>query len=170
VIAGGRIVRQRRPPETARILRAVGDLAEVGWVGGGTRANVARVRALGVEITGWMPHERAMHELEGSIVYLHWTEWDGQSIAVLEAIARDVVVVASDIPPNRELLASEQLCRTEAEAIALVRQVLQDPATQRRLLDAQRSLGESHGAAAMVQGWIDVYRRAIAGGTSVAQA
>ena len=44
--------------------------------------------------------------------YLHWSEWDGQSLAILEAIARDVVVVASDIPANREVLGPRQVCAT----------------------------------------------------------
>jgi glycosyltransferase involved in cell wall biosynthesis len=162
VVSGGRLVPERRPVEAAHILREVHDVAQVRWIGGGDPAAEARLVALGVEVTGWLPRTEAVDEIAGASAYLHWSACDGQSIAVLEAMARDVVVIASDIPANRELLSPFQLCRSPLDAAAKLRRVVEDPDLREELLDAQRGLRQQHGASRMVQGWLDVYRSTIA--------
>jgi glycosyltransferase involved in cell wall biosynthesis len=162
VVSGGRLVPDRRPEEAARILREVHDVAKVRWVGGGEPAEEAGLEALGVEVTGWLPHAGAVDHIAAAQAYLHWSACDGQSVAVLEAMARDVVVVASDIPANRELLSPFQLCRTPREAAVKLRRVVQEPDLRDELLDAQRVRRRRHGASGMVQGWIGVYRSTIA--------
>ena len=162
VVSGGRLVPDRRPEEAAHILRAVGDVASVGWIGGGDPEAEARLAALGVEVTGWLPHAEAVDRIGDAWAYLHWSACDGQSIAVLEAMARDVVVIASDIPANRELLSPFQLCRTPDDAAAKLMKIVEDPGLRAELVDAQRRLRQHHGASRMVQGWISVYRSTIA--------
>jgi glycosyltransferase involved in cell wall biosynthesis len=163
VIATGRIVPQRRPDAAARILASVADVADVAWIGGGGGGGAygSRVRAAlaadGVELTGWLPREALLDELARAIVYLHWTAWDSRSIAILEAMARDAIVVASDTDPNRELLDPRQICATEADAIALVRHVLADSEFAAELLAAQVDRRRVHSAAEMVAGWLGVY-------------
>lgn len=163
VIAGGRIVRQRRPDACAAILGAVAEFAQVAWVGGGgeetpwTRAAREQLREAGAEPTGWVGRERWLSELERARVYVHWTSCDGLPLSVLEALASDTIVVASDIPPNREILGGEQVCATQEEAIALVERILVDDALASRLLEAQRERRRHFSAHAMVAAWLDVY-------------
>ena len=168
VIAAGRTVPQRRPAAAARILAAVSDLASVGWVGGagGARgeAGQAALREAGVELTGWAPRDQVLEQLADATAYLHWTEWDGLPLTVLEAMAQDAVVVASDIGPNREVLGPGQVRASEEGAVALLRDVLGDPAVAERLLAAQRRRRRDYGAARMVDGWEAIYRRLAAGG------
>jgi glycosyltransferase involved in cell wall biosynthesis len=164
VVSGGRLVPDRRPEEAAHILREVRDVAQVRWIGGGGPEAEERLAALGVEVTGWLPHTEAVDRIAGSWAYLHWSACDGQSVAVLEAMARDVVVIASDIPANRELLTPFQLCRTPGDAAAKLRRVVEDPDLREQLVGAQRRLRQEHGAGRMVQGWIGVYRSTIARG------
>jgi len=161
VLAGGRMVGSRQPLRAAEVLRSLTDVAEVRWLGGGPAAIERAVEAQGVPTTGWLPHVEAMAELGRATAYLHWTAADGQSVAILEAVARDVVVVASDIEPSRELLGDVQLCRNESEAAALLRRVVAEPDLRARLLADQRARCATHGAEAMVQGWTDVYRQSI---------
>ena len=74
-------------------------------------------------------------------------------------MAQDVVVVASDIPANRELLGPRQVCRTEEAAVELLRAVITEPALRADLLAEQRSRRTRHGADRMVTDWLGVYRR-----------
>jgi glycosyltransferase involved in cell wall biosynthesis len=158
VIATGRLIPQRRPEACARILARISAEAEVAWVGGpGDASGEQALNAAGIPVTGWLPRDAAVAEVERATVYLHWTAGDGQALSVLEAMAHDVVVVASDIPPNRDLLAAEQLRDDEEGAIELIRRVLSDPETARRLLESQRRRAAQHGARRMADGWIDVY-------------
>jgi DNA-binding transcriptional ArsR family regulator len=85
-----------------------------------------------------------------------------EGLPVLEALARDVVVIASDIPANREVLGPAQVCADEAGAIALVEAVLRDGAVRERLLAEQRSRRSRWSADQMLTGWTAAYERALA--------
>jgi hypothetical protein len=56
------------------------------------------------------------------------------------------VVVASDIGPNRELLGTDQVRATEAEAVELLRAVLADRTLAAKLLAEQRRRRSRYGA------------------------
>jgi len=90
-------------------------------------------------------------------VYLHWSAWDGLSLAVLEALAHDVVVVASDIPANRDVVGAEQVRGSEEGAIELIRAVLGDAGLRERLLAGQRERRGQWSAERMGDDWAGVY-------------
>jgi glycosyltransferase involved in cell wall biosynthesis len=152
VVAMGRVGPQHQPERACRILRAVSDRATVLWIGGPAPS------LHGVRATGWLSRAGAVSALADATIYLHWTAWDGLSMSVLEALARDVVVVGSDIPPNREVLGAEQVCATEREAIRLIAALLASPARWTASLHAQRARSSAFGAARMASEWLTVYR------------
>ena len=164
-VAAGRLIAQRRPHACARILAAVADAGEVRWLGGGGHEGAwgeeARAALEGAEvaITGWLPRESLLEEIAAAKVYLHWTEWDGMPLSILEAIAADTVVIAVRTEPSAEILPDAQLCDTEEEAIGLARRVLTDPDLERRLLEGQRARRNRHSARSMVDAWLEVYSR-----------
>jgi glycosyltransferase involved in cell wall biosynthesis len=163
VVAGGRLVESRRPAASARILRELRDVADVRWIGGGGQPSALdEVRELGIEVTGWLPHSEAAAQISSATAYLHWSASDGQSVAVLEAMARDVVVIGSDIPANRELLDRSQLFEREEDAVQMLRRVVESPELQACLVASQRKRGAAHGADRMVQAWTEVYDQLLA--------
>jgi glycosyltransferase involved in cell wall biosynthesis len=159
VVAMGRMHAARSPEASARILAAVSDLAAVRWIGGSPPAAERLMRSAGVEVTGWLSREQATAQLAEAMACLHWSAWDGSPLAILEAMAHDVVVVASDIPPNRELLGPGQVAADESEAIGLLREVLTDPQAREVLLERQRARRGRWSAQQMVAGWLALYDR-----------
>jgi glycosyltransferase involved in cell wall biosynthesis len=161
VICMGRVDEARRPGACARILGELSDVADVAWVGGGGRREGADRPLLdaGITITGWLDRGEALEWLGRSTAYLHWAAWDGQPVTVLEAMARDVVVVGSDIPPLRELLGPGAVRASETEAIALLRSLLTDPERRAELVEGQRTRRGRHGAERMAADWRTVYEQ-----------
>lgn len=161
VVAMGRIVPQRRPVRTARVLASVADVATVGWIGGpGPDESLEHeVRALGVPVTGWLDRDEAVDRLSRSTVLLNWSAWEGHPLGVLEAMAYDVLVIASDIEANRELVGPEQVCATEEQATRLLRELLTDRDRLAERLHAQRERRRRFGASRMGRDWLRVYER-----------
>jgi glycosyltransferase involved in cell wall biosynthesis len=160
-IAVGRITEQRQPASAARILASVGDIADVSWVGGAGRGGIpeSAVSGQGVPVSGWLDRAGVLAALSEATVYLHWTAWDGQPLSILEAMAENVVVVASDIEPCREVLGPRQVCADEGEASGLIRRILSDRGFREDLLASQRERSALFGARRMAYEWRSVYER-----------
>ncbi len=164
-VAGmGRADHQRQPDAAGRILSSVSDVADVEWIGGGTPSDdgIRVLASHGIKATGWLQKDEARERLANATAYLHWTAWDGRALSVLEAMAHDVVVVASDIEANREILSPLQICSSEEEAAQLLRAVLTDEAVRDRLLADQRERREEFSAMEMAAEWEVVYKRVAA--------
>jgi glycosyltransferase involved in cell wall biosynthesis len=159
VIAMGRIMAQRQPRQVAEILEGVRDLAPVTWVGGARQQDfgVQWLLAAKIPVTGWLTREEAVAHLSRASAYVHWTAWDGAALSVLEAMAKDVVVVASDVPAHRELLGARQVFGSVADAKAFLRRVLIDRDLRAELLATQRARRPAFGAEAMTENWLTVY-------------
>jgi glycosyltransferase involved in cell wall biosynthesis len=161
VVTVGRVAEQHMPAETATILAAVADLADVLWVGGEGRSPELdqMVRERGVRVSGWLEREEVQTILASATACLHWTAWDGQPLSVLEAMAADVVVIAREIAATREILGSDQVCATPEEATATLRLLLSEAAARERLLAAQRERRPRYGSRRMAAEWRAVYAR-----------
>jgi glycosyltransferase involved in cell wall biosynthesis len=158
VVALGRMVPARRPGETARILAAVVDVADVAWIGAAPPGHDEDVvRDAGVHVTGWLTRDEALEHLARATVLVHWSASDGASLAVLEAMAHDVVVVASDIAANRELVGEPGVRSDAAGAAALVRALLSDERLREDAIARQRLMCSEHSGRRMTRAWIELY-------------
>jgi len=95
---------------------------------------------------------------------VHWSAWDSHPLSVLEAMARDVVVIASDIAPNRDLVGEDQVAASADGAVALVSRALAEGDYRARLIESQRARRGRYGAGRMAADWLRVYRELAAGG------
>jgi len=161
IVCMGRIVPLKRPRESAQILERLTDVADVEWIGGGPESSreVGFLRAARIPVTGWLDRPESLDRLRRATAYLHWSQWDGLALQILEAIANDVVVVASDIPPNRDVVGAAQVAGDEHEAVVMLRRIATDEEYREVLLRAQRSRGRRYGADRMVAEWSALYRR-----------
>lgn len=159
VVAMGRITEARQPAAAARILSALARDASVSWIGDGDDATL---REAGIPVTGWLPRAEALERLGEATVLLHWSAWDGRSLVLLEAFARDVVVVASAIPANREVVGPRQVCADEATAVALARSIIASPELRAELLADQRARAAGFGAERAGAEWLELYEQVLA--------
>jgi len=93
------------------------------------------------------------------------SQYEGQSNSVLEAMARGLPVVASDIPGNRDLVVDQQTGYLfppgdRATLARLTNQLLDDPHLAQRLGAAGRRRVQEHfSVQRMVDRHVDLYRR-----------
>lgn len=125
LVAAGRVTAQRDPAFFRSVVEEVRrrGAATALWIGDGEAQEVARLRASGVTVTGWLPRSQALGLLAGAGVYVHTAAWDGAPMTILEAAAllRPVVArrsaaladvpdrLTGDSPPEVARLAVEVL-------------------------------------------------------------
>lgn len=100
VLGAGRISAQKGPDffaETARELSRVAPAVQTRWLGGGQPDLESDLGGAGVEVTGWLTRSDVLSALVGAHIYLHTAAWEGFPIAVLEAHAADLPIVARRI-------------------------------------------------------------------------
>jgi glycosyltransferase involved in cell wall biosynthesis len=159
VVGMGRIVPQRCPEQAAQILQGVSDVADVEWIGDGPiPIDRAPFERRGIAVSGWLERDEALRRLRRAEIYLHPAQWDGQPLAVLEAMALGTVVVASDIAPLRDLVPASQRFRSVPEAVDIMRSILSDDAALRSCLKSQSLVCDGHGAEKMAERWATLYR------------
>jgi glycosyltransferase involved in cell wall biosynthesis len=101
------------------------------WLGGGEPEAEDELRRCGVEVTGWLPHAKLLELLAGLDIYVQSSRWEGLPVAVMEAMATGLPVVATDIVGNRDLVDHGRtgwLAKSEDELVAGVALLAQDAA------------------------------------------
>jgi glycosyltransferase involved in cell wall biosynthesis len=104
VAVSGRIVNQRNPAVFCEVARRVTQ-AQPGkfkfvWVGGGETWLLTPNSP--IEVTGWLSRDRALKTLADADIYFHPSLWEGLPLAVLEAMALRLPVVATGVGGNRD--------------------------------------------------------------------
>jgi len=111
----GRLEAQKNPDQALRIAAGLirgGVATELTIVGTGSLEADLRVRARQLAIddhvafTGWL--EDVSHVLDSVHLVLAPGRWEGLPFLPMEALVRGVPVVASDIPPHRELSSASE--------------------------------------------------------------
>ena len=158
----GRLARERNPELFAAIANALRNEADWYWIGAPHPVPDAE-NALPAHVnrTGWLHRADAIKMLAELDIYVHTSQWDGLSYAVLEAMAVGKAVVATDIPANRAIIEHGHtgfLGNTRKDMTKLVRRLLQDVSLRQATGAAARSYIErQHDATQTYQAYTQMY-------------
>jgi glycosyltransferase involved in cell wall biosynthesis len=130
------------------------------WLGGG-RLPAGPPLPNNLEVTGWLPREAVLARLSRAHVFCQTSLWEGLSIALLEAMALGLPVLACPAIGNRELILEGETgytCRT-AEEFAMRLRALADAPRQRAALGAagRARIAHQHDAAVVGLQWASIY-------------
>lgn len=128
----GRISFQKRPDLVAETARSLGADLRFVWIGDGDGSE--ELLAAGIEVTGWQTPDQVRDRIAEAHVVLHLAEFEGFPLAVLQAMAWERAIVASDVPPIREAIGEAGiLVRGAEDAAAALRRLSGDEAYRLRL-------------------------------------
>jgi glycosyltransferase involved in cell wall biosynthesis len=157
----GRISPQKRPGFFAQAAEALQGRADFVWIGDGDESLKRPLLEAGVEITGWRARSAALEELASLSIYVQTSAWEGMPIAVIEAMAAGLPVVATDIVGNRDLLRGTGagiLVDTPPQMIAALLRLMDDEQARRDAGEAGRQVVlEHYSSGAMVRSFYGLY-------------
>ena len=94
------------------------------------------MRQAGVTVTGWLDRAAALAQLATLDLYLQTSRWEGLPVAVLEAMAAGLPVLATNVIGNRDLIQEGEngyLCSDAATFTQHLLHLAAEPATRQRL-------------------------------------
>lgn len=144
IVTMGRICYQKAPERFAKMAIRFG-VAEIAsrfvWIGSGSAADEARLRAAGVEVTGWLDRAAVQALLADATLYVQCSRWEGMPLSVLQALAAGVPCVVSDVVGNRDAVRQgiTGFVADSADAMLIgARRLVQDEALRARFSRAAR--------------------------------
>jgi glycosyltransferase involved in cell wall biosynthesis len=107
VMSVGRVCEQKAPEIFAELsvrVRLDAENARFVWVGAGDPDREAMLRAVGVEVTGWVPQDEVRARLAGATAYVQTSRWEGLPLSVLQAMAVGLPCLVLDAVGNRDAI------------------------------------------------------------------
>jgi glycosyltransferase involved in cell wall biosynthesis len=158
----GRITPARHPELFVRIARRLTcEQLRFVWLGGGSPENEAMLAEAGVEVTGWLPHAKLLEAMARLDIYLQPSRWEGLPVAVMEAMASGLPVVATDIVGNRDLVQHGRtgwLGASEDELVEGVQRLADDaPLRLRCGSEARQRVQHEHSTDSMIRRLYEAY-------------
>jgi glycosyltransferase involved in cell wall biosynthesis len=144
VVSMGRVCYQKAPEVFAAMATRF-KIAEVParfvWIGSGDPAGEARLRAAGVEVTGWIDRAGVQRLLGQAAVYVQTSRWEGMPLSVLQALAAGVPCVVSNAVGNRDAVRQGLtgfVVNRLGEGLVCLRRLLVDAELNERFSKAAR--------------------------------
>jgi glycosyltransferase involved in cell wall biosynthesis len=130
------------------------------WLGGGMPPPGAPLPD-NLEIAGWLSRKAVLARLSRAQVFCQTSLWEGLPIALLEAMALGLPVLAWPAVGNRELIVEGETgytCRTAEEFAAHLHALADDPKRRAALGAAGRArIVRQYDAAVVALQWASIY-------------
>ena len=130
------------------------------WLGGGSPPSGPPLPD-NLEIAGWLPREAVLARLSQAQVFCQTSLWEGLPIALLEAMALGLPVLAWPAVGNRELVVEGETgytCRTAEEFATRLYALADDPGRRAALGTAGRArITHLYDAAVVARQWASIY-------------
>jgi len=142
VVTIGRACEQKGPTQFAELaarFHYASEPVHFVWVGAGEPRYEQMLRAVGVEVTGWLDQDEVRAQLARASVYVQTSHWEGMPLSVLQAMAAGVPCVVTDVVGNRDAVthgATGLLARDVSSLAVYVKSLLDQPQRARDLGDA----------------------------------
>jgi len=142
VVTVGRACEQKGPTQFAELaarFHYAGEPVHFVWVGGGEPRYEQMLRAVGVEVTGWVSQEEVREQLARAHLYVQTSYWEGMPLSVLQAMAAAVPCVVTDVVGNRDAVThgcTGLLARDVSSLAVYVKSLLDHPQRARDLGEA----------------------------------
>lgn len=144
VVTMGRVCYQKAPERFAEmaVRFQIADVpARFVWIGNGDPAGEARLRAAGVQVTGWVDRAEIQRLLGEASLYVQTSRWEGMPLSVLQALAAGVPCVVTDVVGNRDAVRqgiTGFVAKDADELLIGTRRLLQDQSLRDRFSRAAR--------------------------------
>jgi glycosyltransferase involved in cell wall biosynthesis len=137
VIMIGRVTEQKAPWRFAAAASHLADRADFLWLGYGQDEDVKRwLGAAPVVVSGRMNHHDLLSALSDADIVYFPTLWEGMPLALIEAQASGLPVVASDIEGNRDVVldgVTGYLRATDEQLEAALESLIDDSSARKRM-------------------------------------
>lgn len=144
----GRVALARNPELFASIAEALHDKnVEFVWIGGGDESGENVLKHAGVQLTGWVDRAEALKQLSTLDIYIQTSRWEGLPVAVIEAMAAGLPVVATNVVGNRDLVRDGEngwLANDRDDFLARLAPLIESRTERQRLGAQAKTFAQTH--------------------------
>ncbi|MCK8523321.1 glycosyltransferase [Aquimarina sp. D1M17] len=97
------------------------------WIGDGELSNL--ITASNIEVTGWMPREKALETVNQFDVYIQTSLWEGLPFTIIEAMILEKPIIANNVIGNKDAVKDKYngfLCNTLEEFVNSIETLQKD--------------------------------------------
>ena len=149
IVACGRITKARNPQLFNSIAKSLPN-EKFMWIGDGPLRN--EITSDNIKVTGLLSRNEAISFVRQADIYLQTSLWEGMPVALLEAMALEKPVIASNIIGNKDLITNNEtglLCSSDnlEEFVQAVKLLLNDDSLKIKLAkNAREHILKNHDA------------------------